>query len=236
MKNFETLIFTATYNEAENISNFLNQIILLNLKSDVLIIDDNSPDQTFEILNKFSKKYKFINYKKRSGKLGLDTAHKEAYLYAKENNYKKFISLDADLSHNPIYIKDFIDLLEKYPFIIGSRYMKGGKNNMSFLRLALSFIGNQIIKRALNLPNTEFTSSFRGFNLEKLNNFDLKIVNSKGYSFFMETIYQLDRLGIYIKEIPIVFEDRKKGISKIPKIEIFRTLKNVFILLIKKFI
>ena len=229
-----TLIFTATYNEVENISKLLEKIISQKLNIDIYIIDDNSPDNTSAIIKDYTKKYPFISYKIRSGKLGLDTAHKEAYYYAKKNKYKKLITMDADLSHDPIELNKFILLLDKFPFVIGSRYMPGGKNNMTFFRLFLSYFGNQLIKKLLKLPSTEFTTSYRGFNLEKLNKFDLSSVSSKGYSFFMETIFRINYLGYQIKEIPIIFENRTKGKSKIPKIETLRTLKNIFILMFKK--
>jgi len=230
----KTLIFTATYNEVENISIWIDKIISQKLNSDIYIIDDNSPDNTYEIIKSYSKKYPFISYKIRSGKLGLDTAHKEAYFYAKTNKYKKLITMDADLSHDPKELSKFISLLDKFPFVIGSRYMSGGKNKMTYFRLLLSYFGNQLIKKILRLPNTEFTTSYRGFNLEKLNKFELSSISSKGYSFFMETIFKINHLGYQIKEIPIIFENRAKGKSKIPKIETLRTLKNIFILMLKK--
>ena len=95
-------------------------------------------------------------------------------------------------------------------------------------------LGNQLIKRVLKLPNTEFTTAYRGFNIEKLGEFDLNLISSKGYSFFMETIFRINKLGFQIKEIPIIFENRAKGKSKIPKIETLRTLKNVILLSINK--
>ena len=101
---------------------------------------------------------------------------------------------------------------------------------MSFPRLILSIFGNKFIKYFLKINCNEFTTSFRGFNIDMLSDFDLNEVNSKGYSFFMETIYRLNKRKIEIKEIPIVFKNRTRGFSKIPKIEIFRTLKNVFFL------
>ena len=229
----KTLIFTATYNEAENISKLLDNILSQKLDADVYIIDDNSPDKTSEIVKSYCDKYPNILLKIRSGKLGLDTAHKEAYLYAKNKKYKKFISMDADLSHDPKELSKFILLLDNYPFVIGSRYISGGKNKMTFFRLFLSYFGNQLIKKVLKLPNTEFTTSYRGFNLEKLGEFNLNTVSSEGYSFFMETIFRINKLGFQIKEIPIIFENRAKGKSKIPKIETLRTLKNIFLLLIK---
>ena len=104
------------------------------------------------------------------------------------------------------------------------------KNKLSFFRFLLSFLGNKYIKFMLNVRCTEFTSSYRAFNLKRMHNFHLNIVNSKGYSFFMETIFQIKKRGFNITEIPIIFEVRLKGESKIPKIELLRTLKNVFML------
>ena len=230
----KTLIFIATYNEVENISKLLDGILSQKLEADIYIIDDNSPDKTSDIVKSYCNKNPNILLKIRNGKLGLDTAHKEAYLFAKNKKYQKFISMDADLSHDPKELSKFILLLDNYSFVIGSRYMSGGRNKMTFFRLFLSYFGNQLIKRLLKLPNTEFTTAYRGFNIEKLGKFDLNVVVSKGYSFFMETIYRIHKLGFQIKEIPIIFENRAKGKSKIPKIETLRTLKNIFLLLIKK--
>ena len=229
----KTLIFTATYNEKENIQILIERIINLKIDTDILVIDDNSPDQTGKLLRDLQKTMPNLKVIIREKKLGLDTAHKIAFKYSKENNYQKLITLDADLSHDPIEIPKIIDLLDTNSFVIGSRYVDGGRCEMSFLRLILSIIGNKIIKYSLKIKSNEFTTSFRGFNLVKLTNFNLDMVNSKGYSFFMETIYHIHKSGNFIKEVPIVFSDRKKGISKIPKIETFRTLKNLILLKIK---
>ena len=105
---------------------------------------------------------------------------------------------------------------------------------MSGKRLIMSKFGNNLIKKVLQINSNEFTTSYRGFNLSKLKNFHLNQVNNKGYSFFMGTLFEIDRLGFKIKEIPIIFKDRQKGLSKIPKIEIFRTMKKLFILFLKK--
>ena len=137
MSSKKTLIFTATYNEKENISKLLDKIISLKLGSDIYVIDDNSPDKTCETLKNYSEKFGFIKYKVRPNKLGLDTAHKEAYQFAKVNGYQNFISMDADLSHDPNELINFISLLDEFPFVIGSRYVEGGKNKMSAFRLLL---------------------------------------------------------------------------------------------------
>ena len=171
---------------------------------------------------------------KRKSKEGLDTAHKLAFNYAKEHNYNYLVTLDADLSHDPTKIPDFLDELKDEPFVIGSRYIKDGKNEMKLKRYILSVVGNKIIKFVLGINCDEFTSSYRGFNLNMLKNFDIDDVSSRGYSFFMETVYLVDSAGYNIKQIPIKFYDRLKGVSKIPKVEIFRTLKNLFLLKFKK--
>ena len=227
MKNLKTLVFTATYNEAENILEFIRKVEKLNLNLDLLIIDDNSPDLTSKIIEDYSKNKKNINLIIRNKKLGLDTAHKLAYNFALKNNYNNLITMDADLSHEPEEIPKFLYQLKNYKFVIGSRYVIGGNCGMSGFRLLLSICGNKLIKSLLNIDCNEFTTSYRGFNLTELKNFNLNIVSSKGYSFFMETIYQIHRQKIQIKEIPIFFRDRKMGSSKIPRIEIFRTLINL---------
>jgi len=232
--NKKILIFTATYNEAENIRKFIEKILELNVKLDLLVIDDNSPDETWKIVNEYKKENENIILVKRENKEGLDTAHKLAFNYAKEHNYDYLITLDADLSHDPEKIPDFLDELKNNPFLIGSRYIKDGKNEMKLKRYILSSVGNKIIKFVLGIDSDEFTSGYRGFNLKMLNNFDINRISSKGYSFFMETVYLLSTAGYKIKQIPIRFKDREKGISKIPKIEILRTLINLFLLKIKK--
>ena len=224
MKNLKTLVFTATYNEAENILEFIRKVEKLNLNLDLLIIDDNSPDLTSKIVRDYSKNKKNISLIIRNNKQGLDTAHKLAYNFAIKNNYNNLISMDADLSHDPKEIPEFLNQLKNYQFVIGSRYVIGGNCGMSGFRLLLSVCGNKLIKSLLNIDCNEFTTSYRGFNLTELKNFNLNIVSSKGYSFFMETIYQIHRQKIQIKEIPIFFKDRKMGSSKIPKLKFLEQL------------
>ena len=231
--NKKILIFTATYNEAENIRKFIEKILKLNIKLDLLIIDDNSPDNTWKIVNEYTKENENIILVKRESKEGLDTAHKFAFNYAKDHNYDYLITLDADLSHDPKVIPNFIDQLEDHVFVIGSRYIIDGKSEMKLRRYLLSLIGNKFIKIVSGIKCDEFTSSYRGFNLNKLKNINLEDVNARGYSFFMQTIFLLNKKGYPIKQIPIIFKNRAQGISKIPKIEIFRTLIKLFLSKIK---
>jgi len=228
------LVFTATYNEKENIEKLIDVILKLRNDIKMLVIDDNSPDKTYEILEKISKKNDNLIVVKREKKLGLNTAHIMAYEYALKNNYDKLITLDADFSHDPNEITKIIDFLDKYDFVIGSRYIEGGKNVQPVFRYLISYLGNKLIKLVLKINLNEFTTSYRGFNLKKLNNFSLNQIKGKGYSFFMETVIVLNRLGYKCFEFPIHFKDRVKGKSKIPKIEIFRTFKNLMLLFLKK--
>ena len=223
----KTLVFTATYNEVQNIKKLISLVYKNFPKADILVIDDNSPDLTYKLLKKLKKKYKNLKIKLRDKKYGLDSAHKFAYDFAKKNGYVKLITMDADLSHNPIEIKKIVRLLDKSEFVIGSRYIKGGKCELPLLRYLISFFGNKFIKFFLGIKCNEFTTSYRGFNLIKLKNFSLKKIKSKGYSFFMETVYLINKKNFKITEIPIIFKNRIYGKSKIPKIEILRTFFNV---------
>jgi dolichol-phosphate mannosyltransferase len=229
----KTLVFTATYNEVQNIKKLISLIYKNFPKADILVIDDNSPDLTYKLLKKLKKKYKNLKIKLRDKKYGLDSAHKFAYDFAKKNGYVKLITMDADLSHNPIEIKKIVRLLDKSEFVIGSRYIKGGKCELPLLRYLISFFGNKFIKFFLGIKCNEFTTSYRGFNLIKLKNFSLKKIKSKGYSFFMETVYLINKKNFKITEIPIIFKNRIYGKSKIPKIEILRTFFNLIRLKLK---
>jgi dolichol-phosphate mannosyltransferase len=221
----KSLIFTATYNEYPNIKIFLHKINKLKLKLDILVIDDSSNDGTLEFLkNYYKKNFKLII---RDKKMGLDTAHKLAFQYARRHKYNYLITMDADLSHEPKVIRKIINLLRVHSFVIGSRYIKGGKCNLKGFRLFLSYFGNIFIKKFLNINSNEFTSSYRGFDLYNLKKLNINQIKSRGYSFFMETIFLINKLNVKIFEIPIHFQSRFSGHSKIPKIEILRTLFNV---------
>ena len=230
----KTLIFTATYNESKNIKELITKIFELKNDLNLLIIDDNSPDRTYEIIESHNEINKKLFLIKRKKKLGLDTAHKHAYDFAKKNGYEKLITLDADLSHNPNEIPTFINLLDNFDFVIGSRYSKGAKNNQPLMRFLISYFGNKLIKILLRSSLNEYTTSYRGFNIIKLKNFDMNLVKASGYSFFMGTIHYLKLANANMIETPIVFNDRVYGVSKIPKIEIFRTFFNLIKYSLKK--
>ena len=224
----KTLIFTATLNEYPNIILFIKRVTSLKLPIDLLIVDDNSKDGTLEFLKEFEKKNSFLKLVIRKKKLGLDTAHKFAFKYAVKKKYQNLVTMDADLSHEPESIPKFIKLLKDNDFVLGSRYISGGKCDMKGFRLLLSIYGNIFIKKILKINSLEFTTSYRGFDRKVLKVLEKKNIKSTGYSFFMETIYQINNLDIKILQIPIHFRERFSGGSKKPKIEIFRTMFNVF--------
>ena len=228
------LVFTATFNEVDNIIELVNLIKHQPSKPHLLIIDDNSPDGTSDEIKKLQNIFENLFLIKRNGKLGLDSAHKEAYAFALKNNYDLLITMDADFSHDPNEIGTFIKNLDEFPFVIGSRYVKGGQCLIRGKRLLLSKYGNLIMKFIFQIDCNEFTTSYRGFNLKKLNNFHLNLIKTKGYSFFMGTVYEIFKQKFRIKEIPIIFKDRSKGYSKIPRVEIFRTIKNILLLKLTK--
>ena len=224
------LVFTATFNELDNIKELVSSIKKQPSDPDILIIDDNSPDGTSEEIKKLQNSFKNLFLIKRNGKFGLDSAHKEAYEFALKNNYDLLITMDADLSHDPNELGNFIKNLDEYPVVLGSRYISGGQCLMTGRRLIFSKYGNLIIKFVFQVDCSEFTTSYRGFNLKKLNNFHLNLIKTKGYSFFMGTVHEIFKQKFKVKEIPIIFKDRKKGHSKIPRIEMLRTLINIFVL------
>ncbi len=226
------LIATATFNEADNIKILIKKIHLINKNFHILIVDDNSPDNTSKIIKKIKNKKIILKIRKK--KEGLDSAHKLIYDYALKKKYDYLITMDADLSHDPKLIPKFLKYIKKYDCVIGSRYIKGGQNKLEGIRYFMSKFGNIVIKKVLNSSLHEFTTSYRCFNLKNLKNFNFNLINVRGYSFFMAVINLIYSSGYSIKEIPITFYQRNQGESKIPKSEIFRTILNLLIIKLKK--
>lgn len=230
MNNKKILVATATYNEINNILILIKKIFSLKIKLNLLIIDDNSPDGTGQKIKNYIKKNNNIFLISRDNKYGLDSAHKKIYEFAIKNKYDYLITMDADLSHDPKIIPLFLKEAKKYDCVIGSRYIRGGRNDLTGKRLFISKYGNIILKFFLGVNINEFTTSYRCFSLKKLKKFHFSDVRSGGYSFFMSTIFLINSLGYSIKEIPIRFYQRHSGVSKIPKIEILRVVYNIFLM------
>lgn len=228
MQDNKILIFTATFNEKDNIIDFLTKVKKNFPYADILVVDDNSPDGTSKLINSFLKSHENVKLIKRPGKLGLGSAHILAMKYALNNNYDYLFTMDADLSHNPEYLNNFLQNIKNYDFLIGSRYAKGGKCLYKGYRLFLSKSANTLAKFLLGIKLNEFTTSFRLIKLQKLKTFDFNLLSDQqGYTFFLSSVYYFFKHGLKMTEVPITFEDRASGISKIPKLEIFNGAINL---------
>lgn len=221
------LIFTATYNEKENITPLLEGIWESVPEADILVIDDRSPDGTGEVLDAIAQLNPKLKVRHRSGKLGVGSAHREAIGYARENRYDKLITMDADFSHDPKVIKDIIKALHQYEFVIGSRFVEGGKLDYSGFRRLISFGANLLSRYVLGITCRETTTSFRGFRASLLNRLPIHQVKAEGYSFFLECTFLVCRTTKSVLEIPIHFQDRRHGQSKISQSEIYKGLLTV---------
>ena len=229
------LIGIATYNECDNIKNLIEEIINFGGKNiDILIVDDNSSDGTIEEIKKLQKKINNIFLVVRMEKLGLGSAHKRILHFAKINKYDGLLTIDADFSHPPNLIKEFIKENDEKSFIIGSRYTKGGSCDYVGYRKYISILGNYVTRSLLRIPSYEVTTSYRFFPKIILNSLNLGQIRSDGYAFFVEIINFINLKSYKIKEIPIYFIDRKNNASKIPRLQIFYSGLRLIQLLIMK--
>jgi dolichol-phosphate mannosyltransferase len=226
----KTLVFTATYNESANITSLCERILGLNPSYEMLVIDDNSPDGTGAILNKLAANSTRLKVIHRACKLGVGSAHELAMEYAENNDYDVLVTMDADFSHNPDDIPRLLEALADVDFVTGSRYMLGGACNYSGYRRIVSIWANRWARRLLGIPLHEMTTSFRAFRVDFLRRVDLGAIKSNGYSFFMEIVFRLSRVGARMSEVPITFADRQMGASKIPPFEIFSGLRHLLYL------
>jgi len=215
------LVFTATYNESENIKDLLADLHQFLPEADILVVDDNSPDGTGEILQEFADDDSRIEVIHRPDKLGLGSAHKLAMKYSLIHNYDYLITLDADFSHNPKYLPEIVDNLKKYEFVIGSRYTDGGACDYGFIRMFISKTANLLTRLLLGIKLRETTTSYRGFSCNILRKINIDHIMSEGYSFFVESIFRVVRETDKVFEFPIHFEDRRAGSTKISKTEIY---------------
>ena len=214
------LICSPTYNESENITELCKRIFKIKKKVDLLIIDDNSPDGTSDIVKKIKKKNRNLILIKRKSKLGIGSAFRAGIKFAVENKYNILVTLDADLSHQPEEIPKLLLKLKENDFVIGSRYITGGKSNYTGYRSIISRTANIACRTLLNINLHEFTTSFRAYNYKCLKILHSLPVLSEGYSSFMETVFYISKNNLQYAEVPIVFKDRYKGKSKIPKLQI----------------
>lgn len=228
------LVFTATFNEAGNIGRLIPDIFAVAPQVDVLVIDDNSPDGTGEILEKLVNANPKLSVIHRHGKLGLGTAHLRAMEYAVTNDYEALVTLDADYSHDPKYLPQMLTLLEEHDFVIGSRYVDGGGVGYGFIRTFISKTANIFVRTFLSIKLKECTTSYRGFRKDLLKIILRTEISSTGYSFFFGMVYIVSRLTKNVIEFPIYFPDRMEGESKISKQEIVRGITTLFKLFLQR--
>lgn len=210
------LVFTATYNEADNIVEWLARVRRSVPEADILIVDDGSPDGTGQLIRDFEGGSPRIRLVERPSKAGLGSAHKLAFEAALQGGYDVLVTMDADLSHEPEEAPALIRGLEGADFVIGSRWGEG-TCEYSGVRKAVSWMGNWAARILLRAPVSEYTTSFRAFSPRALAVVTQAPPEDDGYAFFMEVVIDLHRAGVSMGEVPITFRDRADGESKIPK-------------------
>lgn len=230
----EILIVIPTYNEKENIAKLVPLILKQDKNIDILVVDDNSPDRTGELIEKLAKKNQKIHALHRKGKLGIGSAYIAGFKYGLKNKYDLIISMDADLSHQPKYLPAMISASKKYDLVLGSRWTKGGGvTGWPWHRYVMSWGANFFSRVLLKLKPKDITTGYRCYKREVLEKIGLDKITSTGYAFFEELIYRVQKAGYTIGEVPIIFVDRKIGQSKIDKKEIYSSAKAIWHLFLK---
>jgi len=216
------IVIIPTYNEIENVEVITEAIFGLDLNLDILIVDDNSPDKTYEKVRELiEKKYgDRLHLIVREKKEGLGKAYIEGFKWAlaQKKGYDFIIEMDADLSHNPKYLPRFIKEIETYDLVIGSRYVEGGgATDWPLVRKAISYGGSLYSRLILGVKVMDITGGFKCFRREVLEAINLDAIMTSGYAFQIEMNYKATLKGFKIKEVPIIFEERLRGNSKMSK-------------------
>ena len=215
----KTLVIIPTYNEAENIRGLIQRIIALNIPNlSILVVDDNSPDGTSKVVEEIAKRDQRVHLISRPGKMGLGTAYVEGFRFAIQQGFDYIFEMDADLSHDPSEIPNFLEKIKEYDLVIGSRYLTGvNVVNWPLSRLLLSLFANWYTRAITRLPVKDCTSGFKCFRRQVLERIDLDRISSDGYSFQIEMTFKAWRNHFRITEIPIIFVDRTRGSSKMTR-------------------
>lgn len=227
--NIQVSVIVPTYNEKENIESLVTQLLALPTSVHVIVVDDNSPDGTGEITDRLSvENAGQVSVIHRHGKLGLGTAYIAGFKEALAGGADLVCSMDADFSHNPRYVPDIVDKINHgYDLVIGSRYVRGGGSTQTLDRKMISWGANTIIRMLLGLHAHDTTAGFRCYRRQVLERLDLDSIKSSGYSFLFEMLFRVEQQGWKVGEVPIIFEDRRLGISKISRNEIVKALGTV---------
>lgn len=214
----KSLVIIPTYNEMDNIQRLIPDLLGQYENLHILIVDDNSPDGTGKFVKQLSESNERIKILQRPAKMGLGTAYVAGFRYAIENIYDYVFEMDADYSHDPKEIKNFLTAIEKSDLVIGSRY-KTGVNviNWPMRRLLLSYFANIYTRVITGMPIHDATGGFKCFRREVLEAIDLTKIKSNGYAFQIEMNFKTFKKGFRLSEIPIIFTDRFQGTSKMSK-------------------
>jgi len=218
------LIIIPTYNERENISLLLERIINIAPHVDILVVDDHSPDNTGQIVKDFARfTLSNIILLEREGERGLGNAYRTGMQYGLKEGYEVIVTMDADLSHNPINLPQIFSAIENHDVVIGCRYTwDGGTINWRIRRILLSWLANRFARFVLGIKGNDLTSGYRAYRREILECIGPEYIHSNGYSYLVETLYLAQQNNASIAEIPIIFFDRTRGESKISRKEIFK--------------
>jgi len=216
--NERALIIFPTYNEKENIEKIIQAVLPLDPRINVLVVDDNSPDGTGQIADRLAAAEDRINVLHRDKKEGLGRAYIAGFKWGIEKKYDYIFEMDADFSHDPEYIMDFLKAIENNDLILGSRYISGvNVINWPMSRLLLSYFANVYTRIITGMPVRDATGGFKCFRRKVLETIDLDAIKSNGYTFQIEVSMRAWKRGFRIREIPIVFVDRQQGASKMSK-------------------
>ena len=223
------LIVLPTYNEAENIERIVPEVLSKSPGLEVLVIDDNSPDKTGDMVERMAQADPRIHLIRRPGKLGLGTAYVLGFKYSLEHGYDYCFEMDADFSHPPDKVPEMIELLKENDLVIGSRYSDGvSVVNWPMQRLLLSFFACMYARIVTGCPIRDLTAGFKAYRRETLAGIDLDKLKEDGYGFQIEIDFLIWRKGFRIKETPIVFTERRAGTSKMNK----RIVRRAFFLVL----
>lgn len=210
------LVIIPTYNEAENLASIVPLVLAKDERIDVLVVDDSSPDGTGAIADRIAATDPRVHVMHREGKKGLGTAYRAGFRWALERDYEFIFEMDADFSHDPKHLPEFLAAAEHADLVLGSRYLEGRVTvvNWPMPRLLLSYFANIYARFVTGLQVFDATGGFKCFRRKVLQTIDLDAVHSNGYAFQIEMSVRAWRRGFRITEIPIVFVDRTEGHSK----------------------
>jgi len=208
-----------TYNERFNIARLIPSILAQDASLEILVVDDGSPDGTGAIVDAIAANNPRVNIIHRESKLGLGTAYIAGFRWALERKYDLVFEMDADFSHNPERLPEFLEAIKDADLVLGSRYQGGRVNvvNWPMSRLFLSYAANIYARAVTGLPVSDTTGGFKCFRRNVLESIDLNSVKSNGYAFQIEMSYRVWKHGFRLVEIPIIFVDRTEGVSKMSK-------------------